>query len=451
MYETAMTCVAPVPYAPDAGASDDEFVLPNVSTLDEALALLFPETLEPEAATMHVDQATRRQLGVVIVGEDANEEAEVYFLDESREVTIFQRLSKSGEPLTVDMLLGGRLPFIEVTRPPFITEQVREQQRALNLAQSMIPRNATTGGFLERLLLNAQPPGEWERDAEGNRTGRWLPGVYRVGSGTTNFVPGIPVEITNPDGSKRIELTTPSAIFRDPVPVQPAVDASNEHYKSILSEVDQLHVLIAGDATSSGISRQHARADFVASVRKTGKRVNRVGRWLLETTLAMAEMLMGAPGRYTDTLRANFSVTYDYGPLSPEDRAQNNQDVKDGTMSRKTAMVRNNITDIAAETEEIEAQPSAIATRETATALAVAGWVSAGADFAGACARLNLTPEEIDVLRPQFEDDETGTTPPTTEVGETEPNDNPDVTGGSGGPSEQQPAKDNVEDGGIVV
>ena len=400
---SAMRIVIPRGIADEAGANEDD-ELPNAETLADALALLFPERLEPESATVHRDADTFRQIGVALVGEKESEAAELYFLDADNEVTVWQTLSKDGVDDEVEMLLGGRLPMIEVTRPEFVTEQVREQQRALNLAMSMIPRNATTGGFLERLLLNAQPPGEWS-DPDVNGKKHWLPGVYRVGAGTTNFVAGLPVQVTMPDGTKKVELTNPSAVFRDPVPVTPAIEAADAHYKAILSETDQLHVLIAGDAVAAGISRQHARADFIASVRKTGKRVNRVGRWLLETTLAMAEFLMGEPGKYTDTLRATFAVTYDYGPLSADERRQNNEDVKSGTMARPTAMVRNNITDTQAETAAIDSQPDQIAARETAIATAVQGWVSAGADFEGACARLGLTPEMIEVLRPDFEDD----------------------------------------------
>jgi hypothetical protein len=124
-----------------------------------------------------------------------------------------------------------------------------------------------------------------------------------------------------------------------------------------LEEADQVHILIAGEAEASGKAREQARADYVNSLRNSQPIMEGAIRSVLETALAMAEQFMLAPGRWTTSLRATVTCRLDQGPISNEERATNQNLVKDGQLSRVTAMQRDGIPDVDAELAIIEASP----------------------------------------------------------------------------------------------
>jgi hypothetical protein len=116
-----------------------------------------------------------------------------------------------------------------------------------------------------------------------------------------------------------------------------------------------LHSLISGDAGASGVSRQQATGDFLASMGDTASEVERVVRWLLETALHLAAHFAGQPGRYLD-LRATAVCTLSAGPLTSEDVTQVVTLVEADLLSRETGMGRVGVDDTDAEAGRIQAE-----------------------------------------------------------------------------------------------
>lgn len=341
-------------------------------TIGEALDLIFPKRAEPEQATVAIDEDTQAEVGIYtyeVPGSGGNRiRVELTYLDEG---TVFERRNDTGDvvryPATVvrtiepdgttrrvRLDLGGRLTMFEMARDPLVTPQMEQAQRALNFALTMVPRNVETGGFLERIMLNAQMPGEWETDPSGRRV-KFKPSPYITGAGTTQFLQG--QEVEQPDGSTT--LASPSVQFREPIQITASKDAQALHYEHILDESSQSHVLISGSATPSGKSREEARAEYVQSLEDSAMVVNACGRWIIETPLALAEVFIGKPGFYTSRLRAEFQCRIFRGPLSTGEQEQNRSNVGARLMSRETAMQLNGIDDVDGELARIDIEPGA--------------------------------------------------------------------------------------------
>lgn len=364
----------------------------------EQLARIHVEGLDPAVGRTVEDADTRKEIGLLHyevttgnpadAGEDTEERSEAVWLEdgegpEEPGETVVRLLSEDGEladsPFDFDW--GGHMPLLELELDLLITEPVRRGQKALNLANSMIPRNITTAGFLERVLLNAQLPGEWVKDEETGQE-RFQPEPMQWGAGVVNRIVGI--ETTDEEGNTTYE--TPQIEYRDPVPVEPAVEAKRSHYQDILEEVDQVHILVAGDATSSGKSREQARGEFERSVEKTKKQVDVLVPQVLMTVMAMAADF-ATTGEVTDVenvlgkVKANCDCQLTIGPVSPEQQRAHQDQVEADLLSRRTAMARNGIEDVDAELERIEEQESSeLALRQEQTEV-IRTMVAAGADM----------------------------------------------------------------------
>jgi hypothetical protein len=257
----------------------------------------------------------------------------------------------AGSDQQVQLQLGGRLPVFEARRSLFLTGAVQAAQKAINLCCTMQPFNVTKSGFLATTLLNAQMPGEWEY--KDGKPYRFKPGRYRAGAGTVNFVRGL----TYKDQSGNTVLATPGVHETPPSETRPTREAKRDHYQDLLEETDQSYILMSGDAVASGVSRVTARADFVSSLQLTQEPVEQAGRWLIETALALAEVVLGTPGRWTNVLRADFACRLNVGPADLSEQQANDAEVKARRMSRATAMSRNGIQDVEAEQERIDSEP----------------------------------------------------------------------------------------------
>jgi len=190
--------------------------------------------------------------------------------------------------------LDGMLLHYDAIRDPFVTETLIRQQRLLNLACTMLSRNVVMGGFLERVLLNAQLPGRWETTPDGRR--RFVPEMLRFGAGSVTVLQGAEIRDERTDELKG--FATPNVVYRDPVPVETFDQTIAITYRAMLSEVSQLHALLAGDAVASGIARQQAMHDFAGSLRTTAHVVESMVRWMLRVVLAVAAYYSGVTERY---------------------------------------------------------------------------------------------------------------------------------------------------------
>lgn len=374
----------------------------------DQLERLYVDQPDHDAAHLYEDADTRRELGIVVYelteGNPATaagvdrERAELSWVEDdgTTVIRIVQTL-QSGETDQEDVArlewdFGGRLPLLQLERTPLITEQVRQAQRALNLADSMIPRNVTTGGFLERVLLNAQLPGEWVQDDDTGMQ-RFKPEPMEWGAGVVNRLVGI--QETDEEGNTTFK--SPSIEYRDPVPVDPSEDAKMSHYRDILGETDQLHVMIQDDATASGTSREQARADFERSTGKTKKPVDVLVADLLETVLAMAGAF-AEDRRFIDNLRVTCDCELHLGPISPEQQQANRALVKANLLSRESAMTANGVEDVEAERAKIQEQEGSQLALRQEQAEVMNRLVQAGADILSAARAAGFSEEEAEDL-----------------------------------------------------
>jgi hypothetical protein len=292
--------------------------------------------------------------------------------------------------------LGGRLLMGELRRRSImITCQVQEQQRALNLAETLIPRNVVTGGFLERIMLNAQMPGKMVEDATTESGFRFVPGAYETGPATTNWLKG--VETVDPDGNRVV--ATPNVIFREPIKPDASIAASGAAYANILNEVDQAHHLLNADSAPAARSRVEARMDFLNNMRMTQAPLERLGRWLLETVLALAEAISNQPGKYSDQLRADFTCRVQVGQLTAEEQTALKDMVEAGLMSREDAMALLGVDDVDLAISKINSQPGSLLDMRKKQAEALAAWQDAGVSLEIAAELIGLSEEEVKKLK----------------------------------------------------
>lgn len=332
-------------------AADGTPMIPR-GTLQESLNRIWPLFMDADQAEVLRHPLSMENVGVYVyeindaVTGKSTQIAELTFLDSSRQ-TVIKRLvlengaggGKSVVDGRVTLDLGGRLTMFKMRGKRLITRPVIANQKLLNLDLTMMGKNVVLGGFLERVILNGQPPGDWEEDDDGKQ--RFVPGVFKTGGHSVNWVDG--KVIAYDKDTKDPILATPNVIYKDPVPPDTFTKTQDSTYRNILQGVKQLHVVISGDAIASGESRKQARDDYEKSLKKTKTRVDALGKWLLETVLAQAAVYMGQPGRY-DAFRIDFDCQIDAGPISAEDRNSMLNEVARNVRSRESYMIAARVT-----------------------------------------------------------------------------------------------------------
>jgi hypothetical protein len=310
-----------------------------------------------EQATVITDRRTRQRAGVFLAEEERGQPTlEVSAIDGAE--TVLRIVAGDVVQSETRLPLGGRLLVYDMERPALITAQVLSLQKLLNLALTMLARNVILGGFLERVYLNTQMPGELHTDP---RTGKevFVPYPFDVGAGSINVLQG--TEIRDEVTGQVTGRATPSVVYRDPVSVQTFADTRDIAYAAILEECQQAHALLSGEAAPSGESRRQALADFLSSLKLTAPQVERAVRWLLETALHLAAHFAGQGGRYLG-LRVVATCRLDTGPLSADEAKQVIDLVDARLLSRETGMARVGIDDSDAEAQRIQAEQEADAT-----------------------------------------------------------------------------------------
>lgn len=312
----------------------------SADSLEEALSMIYVSHPAPEDSTVYEDPDTKQNVSLLKYTQDRYTVLEMSYLEEDGQ-TVIRTLSRNrDEEYMLD--LGGRLTMHEMKRPLLVTKQVQQAQKALNVALTNIPKTIITSGWLERTLLNAQMPGHYEVNPATGAKDKFVPEPYITGPATTNFVQGI----TFKDEEGKTQLATPSLQYRDPIPATASIEAKSAHYEDILDEVDQSHVILTQEASPSGRSRVEARLDYVSSLRMTQSQIQPAGKWLLETTLALAEAIMGKPGQFTKEYRCTFRVRLDAGTLDAEEQKVILERVEKGLMPKEWAMELMGVDDV---------------------------------------------------------------------------------------------------------
>lgn len=388
----------------------------NAASIEDALRFIYAEHPLPENAVVVADDDTKQEAGLWQFTVDANSRADaesaeggtakvaandddidyvaLCFVDEHGMTVTRIFADGDEEPETESSLdLGGRLSLFEMRRAALITVQVQQGQRALNLAESMIPRTAVTAGFLERLMIDAQLPGYPELDADGNKTGRWIQTPFYVGAGTTNFVQSS--EYMDEEG--KVKRANAKVEYRTPVTAEGPIAASDQHYRAMLDETGQLHVVMAGDSNPSGTSRVNARIEYLSTLQLTAAEVEAAFRFVVDGALAMAEALSNQPGYYTDTIRCQASCRLDTGSLSSVERTAIEASIGK-TLSRETAMTLVGIDDVEAEKARMAADPLSRAILAKAVGDGLTSLTTPGATLEGAGKFMGIEKDLLDDL-----------------------------------------------------
>lgn len=248
-----------------------------------------------------------------------------------------------GDTFTYD--LGGHWLVAELRGESAITQDVQDAQNAINLARTMDARNMVQAGFLERILLNAQLPGEWVQDETTPSGRRFVPSAnLAVGPGRTTFVQGLP-EYDDMGNIK--SYSNPSVNYRDPAP-------SDTFAQSVAASVELIYLafgqghLLASDTQLAGVSRQVLRqdAELMAS------RYERAITTALESVLTVLLRLFG----YQD-LTPSVQLKKASQFVSPEEQTAIIAQYQAGLLSQYSAIARlGQVDDVDAELALIEAE-----------------------------------------------------------------------------------------------
>lgn len=283
---------------------------------------------------------------------------ELHYLDLDTNETVVRLLGSDGSNHIARNDLNGALLLNMAEREEFVSSAIVSLQLHLNMVRTMEGRNAIQGGFLERTLLNAQMPGQWVDDPNGQMQPdgsrkTFRPAPLRIGPNRTNFINGLP--IYGEDGSIT-GYTSPSLHYRDPVSPETFLVSEESAYRAILSEAKQLHALISGDATASGESRKQARADFEQSLAHTKAAIDGALRGLLSAAYALASVMSGGSAH---GWRVQAETVINSGPLTSDEQTAIVSLVDKKLLSRETGMSQLGIEDVDAEVERIEAEEAA--------------------------------------------------------------------------------------------
>lgn len=292
----------------------------TAANLAEALKFIYFTYHAADVAGVFTDEDSQQNIGIFLYEEKAADGtvtanvAELSFLDDNGD-TICRLVRDKGNPTEFPPYpLGGHLLLYELQRTALITEQVQSNQRALNLAHTMMMRNVNMAGNRERIVTNAKPPIDVVGQDVHTRAQQRTPGTHKVGPGAVNYVQGWP--LYSDDGGKIVGYTNPNVTFAEPVVVETFERTIAQEKQAIYSQVHQRHVLIVDKADTSGRAREVARREFERSLKETKILVDASGRWQLEATLRLAAYVLSDP-KYIN-LRADFNCLIDAGEPDPE-------------------------------------------------------------------------------------------------------------------------------------
>ncbi|HYG12168.1 MAG TPA: hypothetical protein VD835_19635 [Pyrinomonadaceae bacterium] len=345
------------------GLLGDGSTITKPADISAALKYFYCEVLTADRAGVFTDEKTKKQIGVYLYEEaetDADDapkikKAELCYLNDKNQ-TVLRRVVDKGS-VSEDFgpyNLGGRLFLHEVSRRALVTDSVIQLQKLVNLAHTKMGRNVNLAGDRTTDVINAQTPtkAKKEGDAATGQTrevGR-EPAAYRRTPGAVNYVWGAPFYDAN---GKIAGYTSPMINVTEPVDIGTFVGTRDHYYAAILGQCFMRHVLISGDATVSGRSREQARKEYERSLQKTKGPMDAAGRWKLETAVRMAAVLSGKESEVKD-LRAYFDCQIERVERSAQERQEDRADVETGAMSVETLMTRNGLEDTSSELEKIK-------------------------------------------------------------------------------------------------
>lgn len=248
----------------------------------------------------------------------------------------------SGDRTEIDC--GGRLPVFEINGKCLLTDAIKQGQNAINKTLTYKGKNLEAAGFLQRFVLNGQPPGEWIENPQTGNT-EFIPSQkpIEVGSNITTFISGKPLgDPRNPKG-----YTNPSITYKDPVPLSTFQDSMRIDCAKIYYQAGLAYLTYSDLGNISGASRQMLRDDFLLRLgvykRNIESTLNRLFSIVINALAKDYPVLKGCK----PIVKLNLSVI-----PSIEERQENLEDVKAGVMSIPSAIAKNGL-DVTSELELI--------------------------------------------------------------------------------------------------
>lgn len=330
----------------------------TASNLSNALKYVYFTHHSADVAGVFTDPDSQKDIGIYLYkelmddGSVKNQAAELSYLDDAGNTRCRIVRDKGGPTEFPPYPLGGHLLLYELQRTPLITEQVQSNQKALNLAHTMMMRNVNLAGSRERIVTNAKPPMNVE-GVDVHKGRKPTPGKWSTGPGAVMNVQGWP--FYSDDGKNIIGYTNPNVTVTDPVSVETFEKTIDREKQSIYSQCHQRHVLIVDKADTSGRAREVARREFERSLKESKILVDASGRWQLEVTLRLGAYVIGETSRYQN-LRADFNCLIDAGEPDPEKQKAVIEMRKAGILSAETARNWVGVEDAAAEAAKIKAE-----------------------------------------------------------------------------------------------
>lgn len=324
-----------IPASATVPGEDGEPEIPRGS-LEEIIPRIFLEAADPYSSGELRNRDRVLEGAYYSFTDDANRTRLELQRIENGDTIIAVETAKANAFAEVTYPLGGALMLFEMRRLPIITPQIVSQQKLINKTHTMLSRNADAAGFVERTILNSQRPGRWVPDPDRPGEELFIPSPYQVGSGITNFLAPYTID----GDATQPKVAIPADVkYRDPVDVNVFVDSVASSVKTVYLEAKQSHMLIAGDATASGRSREQAVNEYRSSLKPTKTQIERAVAWMLETTLKLAAYFGGNATRF-DTLRAAVNVNVAVTHPGAEDIRADIELNKNGLMSQETVMLR---------------------------------------------------------------------------------------------------------------
>lgn len=277
-------------------------------------------------------------------------ETEVTYWSKAEKKTCVELLNESGT-LDVDSRayyeIDGRLTIFEISGAGLVKPDILTHLRAVDHATTMLVMNNSFAGFRERLFLNAAAATRTEY-RNGERQEVEVP--MDSGPGTDAYIQGMPIE--DPVTGEIKGFATPNIVYKDPINQDGLIKSISHHVQRILENMHQGHILISGDATTSGTSRQQAVQDHIASINLIEQEVEALLRWMLESLLHFSAHLAGK-SNYFEDLKVVVQCRVSALTPTPEERKIVVEEYNSDLRSRENAMTSIGIDDPVAERNQI--------------------------------------------------------------------------------------------------
>lgn len=275
-----------------------------------------------------------------------------YYLYESEEA--FNRDKKAFFKEALDLNWGWSI--LGMSYESLITSSVMSLQNTINLSLTMMQNNQMAAGFMERIITNATPPGDFVPDGMGGYDFKPDPAGYVTGAGASPIVPGIPIgDPANPTG-----YTNPGVHYREPVDPESFIKTVNHTKELIYYSFNQAHLLTSGDGTISGKSRITQKEDYKDMLHKHRTIIEAVLNQLGTSVMLIMAKLKGeavAALKKPKALKTTLNLSND--TLLAEEHREIREDFVQSVVSHYTTLERLGFKDPQEELDKIAEEKQA--------------------------------------------------------------------------------------------